>query len=95
MNFNKFYKEVQELKGEEKYSKFYDLVNNIIHKDNLDESLHTMKKYVDLFDNSNTEPGQLRTILVSLKSFKNNDILKGSLDNIKNRLKDITGKSKV
>lgn len=94
--YKEFYDRIQELEGQERYTEFHELIFQILNtSQDLDLSLRKIRKYVRLFDHSWTESGQLRTILVSLKAFRNNIILQETLNGIKDRLKTITGQDKI
>lgn len=92
----KFYSSFQSLEGHARYMEFHNFIYSELKKTNdLEKALKKIRKYIRLFDNSWTESGQLRTILVSLKSFRKNEILEETLNRITNRLKELTGQNKI
>jgi hypothetical protein len=94
--YQDFFNLIQSKGGVERYSTFHNVVFNELNQSvDTDVSLSLIRKYVRLFDNEHTEPGMLRTILVSLKAFKNEDILKDEFESIASRLRGLTSKEKI
>jgi hypothetical protein len=93
--YQSFFCDMNEKSLEVRYETFHEFVQKTISESDFEMSLKKIRKHIRLFDNRNTEQGMLRTILVTLKSFKNSEILSDDLSKIANRLRELTGKNKI
>lgn len=94
--FKRFYEETSKLERQDRYLKFHELVFATLSETvDIDASLRKIRKYVRLYNNTWTDEGQLRTILVSLKSFLNHPILKEDLEAIMNRVKILSKQKNI
>lgn len=95
-HFKSFYEEYMKMERQDRYLHFHSLVFNLISESkDIENSLKLIRKYIRLFNNEWTDEGQLRTILVSLKAFKNNPILKNDLESILLRVKKLSGQTNI
>jgi hypothetical protein len=83
----KYFEEINKLDNLNKYSNIYDKIHSIIKSDDLDNSLKTLKNYLIHIYHNEDDRGTLRTFLMILKSFKNNDIIKNELELVANKLR--------
>ena len=81
---------MNELNKIAKYSSFHDFVFEILNDKTKEVALKEIRKMLRLINNNNSEPGMLRTALVSLKAFKHEETIKTELEEIASRLRRIT-----
>lgn len=68
----------------ERYEAFYDLFDVLVSEYNVlgENIFEDVVLYVNEFDNDESEPGMLKTILICLKAFKRYDIISEIFDRI-------------
>jgi len=70
--------------GTSKYSQIHSAVVRLVEQNNL----YKVQKFIQLFNHPSVDNGKLRTILITLKAFKENEILKPTLDQIADILRE-------
>lgn len=90
-DFKSFLKINNLQEGIEKYNQIHvKIVEFITNKD-----FGLVKKFIQLFNHDTTENGKLRTILITLKSFKEEEVLRKTLEEIATILRQKSGRKSI